>query len=1163
MGATKHCVVTRLRGLVPKSGTLAALVVLIACAWNRLPAIAAGTDVTPVKNNSGTVIPGGSKRNKASLESVKPFKALYAVENGAIVSHNGAHFFNRPLYAPNIPAMSFAGDKPQMRLIDAEYCYGTLLLGYARGESSKWLHECDNITTRFYPARVVWEISDSSLNDVRIQCEAAALAVGNGMTLKFSVEGAHAGDKVIWAFGGGAPKRPDSGVPTIIWESDPSFNPAQTIKGLTPEICAGNHAEASGEAFFLTPPISKGYPAKDTYAIGSPSERSAFGRCSACSNPRAGNASALGTPLALARSASAELPIVCGQFPASEASEPVYWAIQAEETAQAKTFLSSGKGLSSLAALHDQAVKRALDFANRVVIDTPDRALDVGVSFEAAALDGAWYPPYYTHGAMVWNGPMPGWRRLYGPTVYGWHENVKTEMKYYLKSQVLDSSYTKPKADPNYGLTLQAPDSRFLGKGRITAHHSFCYDMQSVWFDTLVHAWRWTGDAELEALLRPALELHLEWQRDCFDPDGNGLYESYANAWATDSAWYNGGEGDQTTAYAYRGYLAAADMARRAGDRETERRHRERAKLIRGNMRNLWMVSEGHPAEYREALGFRRLHPDPCLYSIFLPIDADLFAPVEAVQALHFTEWGLQRDASPLGGERCWTSNWVPWHWSLRELYPGENYHLALAYFQTGLADDGWKLLMGNYREGLYNSIVPGAVSHKSCGTDFSDSTTMFCRLIVEGLFGYVPDRPNGQVVFRPQFPQDWDHAGIRTPDFQFGYQRENNSLTWRVAMCQPARMELRIPVSAKSVRTVTVNGMPAKWRAEAGFGRSVIVVQAPAGSEAEVCVRWKGDLRSEPCLRVAATAEKPVELRVAQGKIVKIVDPTGLLRDTTIAGGCVRATVTRNEGNRVVLALAKTGDLEQWHIFKIAVQDPQAEAQRSAQTLAAPPADARWEAVSLGGVLNADVRDVYKQKYLSPRVQTCSTQLATDGFSPWTFTLWGCKPPIIDLAKVPSLLGTNGLLQTPQGAPFLWHEDGTNIAFTTQYDNFPRTVHVPVRRSGRAAWFLVAGTTNPFQTKIANAVLRLRYADGVEERLELVPPQNYWMLSDKEWYYRAGTDDFCLPHPSPPMVQLGNECRAMVLNRVMRPGVVLESVELETLSQEVVVGLIALTIMN
>jgi hypothetical protein len=1134
---------------------LAAGIILAATSCSAL-VMGAETVSVPIEN------PGDGKMKQTHYDSVPPFKASYAVEDDAIVSHNGARFFNRPLYAPNIPAMAFAGDKPQLRLIDAEYCYGTLLLGYARGESSKWLHEFGTITTRFYPARVVWEMSDSSIEGVRIRCEAAAFAVGNGMTLKFSVEGAQTGDKVVWAFGGGTPKRPDSGVPTLIWELDPSFQPAQTIKGLTPELCAGNRVQASGEAFVLTPPLSKGYPDQATYALGSPSERSAFGSCSEKSNPSVGDANALGLPLALIRSKASDLPMVYGKFSATEAGGPVYWAIQAEKTDQAESFLRSGKGLSNLPALHEQAVKRAFDFANRVVIDTPDPALDTAVAFQAAALDGAWYPPYYTHGAMVWNGPMPGWRRLYGPTVYGWHENVKTEMKYYLKSQVRESGYTRPLADPNYGLTLQAPNSRFLGKGRITAHHSFCYDMQSVWFDTLIYAWRWTGDAELEALLRPALELHLEWQRDCFDPDGNGLYESYANAWATDSAWYNGGEGNQTTGYAYRGYLAAADMARRGGDTEIERRHRSRAELIRRNMRILWMESEGCPAEYREALGYRRLHPEPCLYSIFLPIDADLFNRVETVQALNYTEWGLQRDVSPLGGELCWTSNWVPWHWSLRELYPGENYHLALAYYQTGMAADGWKLLMGNYREGLYNSVVPGAVSHKSCGTDFSDSSTMFCRLIVEGLFGYVPDRPNSLVVFRPQFPQDWDYASIRTPDFEFKYQRATESLTWRVTMVQPAPMEFRIPVSAKSVRTVTVNGVPAKWRTEAGFGRSVIVVRGPAGREAEVCVKWEGGIPSDPSQPVAAAVGQSVELRVPQGEIVEVIDPTGLLRDMLIDGAMVRATVM-HAGNVVVMARVKTGDLEQWHIFKMKVKDPYAEAQKSAQTLAAPPADASWNPINLSGVLNCDVRDVYKQKYLTPRVQTCSTQLATDGFSPWTFTLWQCKPPLIDLSKVPGLLGEKGLLQTPQGVPFLWPGDGKNIAFTTQYDNFPNAVRVPVGRSGRAAWFLVAGTTNPFQTKIANAVLRLRYADGVEEALELVPPQNYWMVSDKEWYYRKDVDAFCLPKVDPPMVQLGNECRAMVLNRVMRPGVVLESVELETLSQEVVVGLMGLTIMN
>jgi hypothetical protein len=1102
-------------------------------------------------------------------ESVKPFKAVYSVEEDAIVSHNGARFFNRPLYASNIPAMALAGDKPQMRLIDAEYCYGALLLGYVRGESGKWLHEFDTITTRFYPSRVVWEISDSSLVGVRIRCEGLAQAEGNGMTLKLTVKGQQAGDKVIWAFGGGTPKTSDQkNMPSNVWVYDPTFHPGQTEKGLTQELCSlGNLARVSGEAFVVTPPLSGGYPSHEHYAdvlgnseIGPPRGQSAFGSCSVPSNPNIGDASALGSPLALIRSVAGKSPIVCGQFPAGEASGAVYLSIHADATSRTESFLSSGKGLSNLAAVHEQAVKRARDFANRIVMHTPDPALDAAVSFEAAAVDATWYPPYYTHGAMVWNCRFLGWRRLYAPTAFGWHENVKTEMKYFLKSQVLESPNTKFRADPDFKLTLQAPDSRLFGKGRITMGNDFCYNAQSLWFDGLIHAWRWTGDTGLEDLLRPALELHLDWQRDCFDPDGNGLYESYVNTWATDQAWYNGGEGTQETAFAYRGYLAAADMAHRMGDTEKERSHRERAELIRRSMKTLWMKSEGYPAEFREALGFRRLHPDPCLMTIFHPIDSELFDPMEAVQALNYTEWGLQRDISPLGGERCWTSNWVPWTWSLREMYPGENYQLALAYYQTGLAADGWKLLLGNYREGFYNSVVPGAVSHKSCGTDFADATTMFCRLIVEGLFGYVPDRPNGVVLFRPQFPPDWDHASIRTPDFEFKYQREKESLTWRVSMVQSARMEFRVPVSARSVRTVTVNGRPAEWRVEAGFGQSVIVVQSPVGCDAEVRVEWDGAIPSEPSRHITAAVGQSVELRVPQGDIIEVIDPTGLLHDLRIKGALVRATVL-HAGNKLVMVRVKTGDLEQWHILKMAVGDPYAESQRSAKTLAAPPADASWTPVILDGALNADVREVFKQQYLTPRVQTCSAQLGSDGYSTWAGTAWKIGVCTVDLSDVPGLLGANGLLQTPKGVPFKWPGDGKNIAFTTQYDNFPSAIRVPVGLKGRAAWFLVAGTTNPFQTKIANAVLRLRYADGVEEALELVPPRNFWTLSDQ--YYYTRTEDSLLLNPPPPQVQLGNNCRAMVLNHVMRSGIILESVELETLSQEVVVGLMGLTIMN
>ena len=131
------------------------------------------------------------------------------------------------------------------------------------------------------------------------------------------------------------------------------------------------------------------------------------------------------------------------------------------------------------------------------------------------------------------------------------------------------------------------------------------------------------------------------------------------------------------------------------------------------------------------------------------------------------------------------------------------------------------------------------------------------------------------------------------------------------------------------------------------------------------------------------------------------------------------------------------------------------------------------------------------------------------------------------------------------------------NIAFTSLWDNFPRKLTIPVNKKGTAAWFLVAGSTNPMQCWIPNAILRLQYADGVADSLELVPPINYWALCPlNNVDYTRERDAFCLPGRLPERVQLGKNCRAMVLHRKLRKDVNLESVTLEALSQEVVVGL-------
>ena len=225
---------------------------------------------------------------------------------------------------------------------------------------------------------------------------------------------------------------------------------------------------------------------------------------------------------------------------------------------------------------------------------------------------------------------------------------------------------------------------------------------------------------------------------------------------------------------------------------------------------------------------------------------------------------------------------------------------------------------------------------------------------------------------------------------------------------------------------------------------------------------------------------------------------------------------------------------------------------------------DARWECINIDEHLNGDVRTIYQQQYVSPRPPTCSVRLGVDGYSAWTFPYWGNKPPAIDLSNVPELVDLRGRISTPQNVPFARFGDDRNIAFTSLWDNWPRSVTVPINRSAEAVWLLICGSTNPMQSRIANAEVLFRYTDGQVEKLELVPPLNFWSLSS--WGgldYSYDTDAFALPSQPPPTVQLGIECRAMVLSWRLRPDVKLESITLTALSQEVVVGLMGVSLMN
>lgn len=1279
------------------------------------------------------------------------------LENGAIVRRNGVYYNNRPLYANptdlGLPYYYvFGGDRPLVRFGGHPWMDGCFVLGFQKpGGEAKWLLDFPSIELRYHGGRVEWVASDPAFPGVTISLHALPLATGLGMAAQATVTGAAAGDRLVWMLGGAYRNERVAAIDTLVTR-EPRY------QGFAPVHAQGDRVEVTAGVIRLEPPRGDRF-------------RFTLAACSAASEVRVADAERWKTPGELLASTADRCPVACGVTPI-EGQKPIAWIARAWPETDTRA------APPDVEADFRAAWERVESLNHRVVSRTPDARFDFMVRAASSALDGVWRGRAYAHGG---SGPYPspflGWRTVIGGMAYGWHERVLTAARHFFASQVTGESYRdhpelRARVEDNtalkrYEATITHPggDPRYLGKGRLIPDAmSTMYDMQSIFFDQVIEEWRFTADPELEKILRPALDLHLDYIRTCFDPDGNGAYESFINTYLTDNQWYNGGDTAEETAFAYRGHLAARDMARRAGDAAAVERHEAALALIRkGFFEALWVEKAGHPGAYREQGGHRRLHPDPWLPSIVHALDCPgLFTPEQMASTLHFTEYGLDRERRPGGGVRVCPSNWVPGIWSIRTRSPGEEHHLAFDYCLAGMPDGAMDIIRGCLSETGFESPVPGNFGEPWTGVDFTDFLAPFARAVVSGVFGYRPDRPNGLVTIAPQFPEAWDHASLTHPEFRLDYRREGGRQWLSVELQRESALELQLPFRAAALGKVSVNGRPVQATVEPGFGRSICVVRVPESRQVELVVEVERESPPVAAESREVDCGSRVELAVQDGTITELKDGQKVLEDVTLADGKATARVARNAGNHRLLALVQAGQAPQWRIFDFLVRDGEGDRWAAEKNLRQAPMDASWTGIGMDGQFNAHVGELFRQEYLSPRPDTSSARLDRHAYGTWhaayvqkqppgidvsntwfrrpapvyeaevgdlklggdfTVEVWvqadlassvhgrilelgdlvientpsvrvvrlqagktslytwpvlsgdrsthlavtvrsgdeaamylngesyGRKPEKIDLAAValgptlrlaadhlgerrllgriervtisrgavdagqlggrgvdaPPLAGTvadwrigesavaevsssvagvppllrkdvpvklskdlpeplvvaNGMLKVPQGAEFLWKTNGKNIAFTSLWDNWPRTITVPVNRQGDSAWLMICGSTNPMQVRIANAVVRFEYSDGVKENLELTPPYTFWSLCDfghsKDYDYR--TESFSLPKEPPAQVQLGSNCRAMVYGWKLRPGVALESVTLECLSQEVVIGLMGVSI--
>lgn len=812
---------------------------------------------------------------------------------------------------------------------------------------------------------------------------------------------------------------------------------------------------------------------------------------------------------------------------------------------------------SSLPLLMKQAEDERAQLTSGFSISTPEAWLNPVGGALAVAADGIWGGEAWLHGSIGWRTPHLGWRGAYVGDAIGLHDRALTHFDTYAANQITDIPPTLPHPQQDSTLNLARAAKvwgtpmysngyicRRPGKKDEMSH----YDMNIVYIDALLRHFRHTGDTVAMRRLFPVVKRHLEWEKLNFDPDGDHLYDGYCCIWASDALYYSGGSVTHSSAYNKFANTLAAQVAEAIGE-NPEPYLLEAEAIGRAIDSVLWMPERGHWAEYKDYGGHQRLHPSAALWTIYHAIDSEIADPFKAYAATVYVDSEIPRipvlsDDGDEGLFTISTTNWKPYSWSINNVAIAEVMHTALAYWQAGRADEAYNLMKSVAKDNMYLGASPlnfGQISYYDaargeCYRDFADPIGVWSRALTEGLFGIRPDllSRDPKVEIIPGFPRDWDSASISLPDISYTYAREGRKLIYSIENRYGKGSSVILTIPVEAVKAVEVNGSPVSWRnVENSIGGPRISIDC--GTSPDIKVTVETAYISDP-------------------------QPTGR---------------THREGP--VKFTEYTSDSMLWWLPSVSQLPALTNAGSRGFDYVRPE---RMVTVDLSPVYNAKVTDIFRNEYLSPRPSVTTLQLPKQGIGEW------CHPNTtadIDDSGLRSLLSSKrDVLSTEIGIPFAMASEGENIMFTSLWDNYPDSASVSLSGKASHIYLVLAGSTNHMQANIDNGLIHIDYADGSRETTPLVSPVNYAPIEQDFYYddYAFALHDGSLPpfrlHLASGKMsrELGKELdikgvdgrrieggAAVVLDIPVDPERDLKSLGLETLSGDVVIGLMAITL--
>ncbi len=763
-------------------------------------------------------------------------------------------------------------------------------------------------------------------------------------------------------------------------------------------------------------------------------------------------------------------------------------------------------------ALFDKAMDHHRWLASQIVFDTPDPYINTLGAALMAAADGAWDGEVWLHGAIAWRMPLNGWRAGYLADVLGLRQRAHSHFSAYAQSQVANVPpvLPHPAQDPEKGLASAAKTwgSQMYSNGYICRrphrddimHH---YDMNLNFIDELLWHFQYEADTTYMRKMWPVLVSHLQWEKRNFDPDDDGLYDGYCCIWASDALYYSSGAVTHASAYNYRAHALAARIAEFIGE-NPEYFKREAQKTLEAMNRRLWISQRGHWAEYQDFMGLKRLHTHAALWSIYTPIDCGAASAEMAFRATQYVDSCIPH---------------IPV--VIDKAAPAER------HLQT-ISTSDWLPYEWSINNVAAEEVMHMALAYFLAGRQEEGFNLLKANIMDQA---YLGDSPGnfGQVSYydkaRGELYRDFsDNTGISARTFLQGL--------------------FGIVPDALNGRCILRPGFPEHWKRAS--------VSTPY---------FKYSFR-----RVGNKEIYEIEQNFAQPLQIVLRQNTGYGYVETVGSSEKKQTIIVKRPKRVgapkPLVTAERVDGTAWgNNF----DDVQTE---------------RLAPVDISRCFNSQVSDIFKNFYLSPRPPYTTLQIPVHGIGDW------CHPDrkvTVD-ESVLRQHADGGVLTVDiaGGIPFRFPQQGRNIVYTSLWDNYPDAVEIPLSGSASHAYLLMAGSTNHMQSRIDNGVVTVRYTDGSADTLRLCNPHN-WCPIEQDYYedglafhaaqprpYRL---DFASLRVSRQLMPMGDRYgyeqryfekgAGIVLDMPLNRSKQLQSLTLRTLSNDIVVGLMAVTLQH